>query len=184
MSTVAPQLYASPKMTSSFLLCISFQFLMVSQPDIYIKDSALKTLCKNANNVFSVSKKYDIDPFVLTSLVYRESRWEKTQVGSSGDCGLTQVLHKYVKGVSCKDLFEPSLALEEGAKKLNIFKKYLIKKSKPPTVRKTLKCYKSGYNCGCKYCNLYADGIIDLSDKLKNIYIKNKQYIERENYVY
>ena len=171
-------------MTNSFLLCVSFQFLMVSQPDIYIKDSALKTLCKNADNLFLVSKKYNIDPFVFASLIYTESRWEKTQIGSSGDCGLTQVLHKYVKDVSCKDLFKPSLALEEGAKKLDIFKKYLIKKSKPPTLRKTLKCYKSGYNCGCKYCNLYADKIIDLSNKLKNIYIKNKQYIERENYVY
>ena len=115
---------------NSFALCIAFNFLL-SQGTIHVKDSSLKTMCANAQTVISESKNFNIDPFILTSLIYHESRWEKNANGPTGDCGLSQVLHKYIPNTTCKDLHNPKLAIYHGARLLNIFRNYLKTKSQP-----------------------------------------------------
>lgn len=156
---------------NSFALCIAFNFLLI-QGNIYVKDSALKTMCSNAKYIISKSKQFNIDPFVLTALIYHESRWQKDATGTAGDCGLAQTLHKYIPNTTCKDLHNPKIAIHHGAKFLNTFKNYLKVKSKPHAPKDYLKCYPSGYKCACTRCNQYSNKIMKLANKIKQKYIK------------
>lgn len=154
---------------NSFALCIAFNFLL-SQGTIHVKDSSLKTMCANAQTVISESKNFNIDPFVLTSLIYHESRWEKNANGPTGDCGLSQVLHKYIPNTTCKDLHDPKLAIYHGARLLSIFRNYLKAKSKPYSPEHYLKCYPSGYKCACIRCNQYSAKVLSLANKIRRKY--------------
>ena len=156
-------------MINSFILCISFNFLSISN-SIDIKSSGLSTLCQNANYLNQIYEEYKIDPFIYSSLIYYESRWEPNLKSHAGACGLSQVLHKYVKGVSCKDLFDPKSSMLYGAKNLSYWKKY-----KKGSISKALKCYSTGYKCSY---SSYSRRIIKLSKLIKNQYKIIKRKIE------
>jgi hypothetical protein len=156
---------------NSFALCIAFNFLL-SQGSIYVKDSALKTMCSNAKTVIVESQRFDIDPFVLTSLIYHESRWQRDATGPTGDCGLAQNLHKYIPNTTCKDLHNPKVGIHHGAKFLSAFKTYLKRNSKPHSPKDYLKCYPSGYRCACTRCNQYSRKVMNLANKIKEKYTK------------
>ena len=154
---------------NSFALCVAFNFLII-QGVVHVKDSALKTMCNNSQTLITESQHFNINPFVLTSLIYHESRWQQNATGSAGDCGLAQVLHKYVPHTTCKDLYNPKVAIHHGARFLNTFKRYLKSKQRPHSAKHYLKCYPSGYKCSCARCNQYSSKVIKLADKIKEQY--------------
>lgn len=156
-------------MINGFLLCISFNFLSISNT-IDIKEEGLQTLCNNAHHLNEIKNKYNIDPFIYASLIYYESRWQPKVRSHAGACGLSQVLHKYIKGVSCEDLFEPETALFHGAKNLAYWKKY-----KDGSISNALKCYSTGYKCSY---SSYSKRILLLSKKIRNQYNQIKRTMD------
>ena len=58
---------------------------------------------------------YRIDPALLIALAWEESRGRSDLVSPRGACGATQVLPRYVAGVSCSDLGDLDTAYLVGA---------------------------------------------------------------------
>ena len=165
---------------NSFFLCIAFNFLIVKN-QVYLNEDSLNTLCKNSEYLIQESSKHNIDPFVVVALIYNESGWRKKISNSAGACGLTQVLHKYLKGVSCKALYDPKLSIHHGIRILSIYKKHLKSKKNNKNIKNVLQCYASGYKCKCKRCKAYAYRIMRLAKSLKQQYrIIEKVYNEQD----
>ena len=81
--------------------------------------------CQQSTIVLEESKKNDIPPELLFSLIFYESRWSPKVKSPSGACGLTQVLPRYTKGTvgkhySCKDLKDPATSIKVGAEILGM----------------------------------------------------------------
>ena len=160
---------------NSFFLCLAFNFSIIKQ-EVFIYKDSLKTLCNSAEYLIQESKQNKIDPFVMTALIYYESAWQHNISGPTGDCGLTQILHKYVKDTSCKDLYQPNLAIYHGIRVLRTYKTYLENKNRPSAISDALKCYPSGYKCECTRCDAYSKKIMRLANKLKKEYKKIRKY--------
>ena len=74
-------------------------------------------VCKHSETVVKLSQGFDIEPEVIVSLVYHESRWTATARSRAGACGLTQVIPRWTKNpkLTCKQLKEnPTLSLDVG----------------------------------------------------------------------
>ena len=76
-------------MTLVELLCAAYVSLLLPNADI---------ACENMETIVEASEQHAVDPAVMVSLIYVESRWKPTAVSSAGACGLTQVLPKYSAG--------------------------------------------------------------------------------------
>jgi soluble lytic murein transglycosylase-like protein len=140
------------------IFCLSLGFLSYTQA-LEIKPLGLRTLCENTEHIFNASKIHKLDPFVLTALIYNESRGIPNLESSAGACGLTQVIPKYVRGVSCRDLFKPKKSIYVGAKSLSYWLEL-----KNQSMHKALQCYSTGFKCSYKS---YAKRILRISKKIK-----------------
>jgi len=109
--------------------------------------------CKHMDSVVKYSEKYNIDPVVLTSMIYVESRWNPKAESHAGACGLTQVIPKWSRKfgyVSCKQLKQnPEMAIRKGAQILN----YWIYKYGRGKLTTGLCAYNAGYRCKGKNKN-------------------------------
>ena len=123
---------------TSELLCIAV--LNLGMPNAELA-------CDYMEDVVEASETNGIDPAILISLVYYESRWTPTAVSRAGACGLTQVLPRYTKNpkLTCKQLQDPRRSIYAGSKALG---HWLKKYNKYP---KALCGYNAGYTCGKKY---------------------------------
>jgi len=103
--------------------------------------------CKHMDAVVEYSEKYDIDPVLLTALIYAESRWNPKVESKAGACGLTQVIPKWSRKfgyVSCNQLKNnPDLAIKKGAQILS----YWINNYNRGNIRLGLCGYNAGYRC-------------------------------------
>ncbi len=143
---------------TSIIFCLSLGFLSYTQT-LEIKPLGLRVLCENTEHIFNASKIHNLDPFVLTALIYNESRGIPNLESSAGACGLTQVIPKYVRGVSCRDLFEPKKSIYTGAKSLGYWLEF-----KNQSINKALQCYSTGFKCRYKS---YAKRVLKISNKIK-----------------
>ena len=86
--------------------------------------------CKHMPTVVQAAEKNGINPYILTSLIYVESRWSASARSGANACGLTQIIPRFTKKskagyVSCRQLQQnPTMAIERGAQIL----KYWIQK--------------------------------------------------------
>ena len=102
-------------MNSAIALC-----LVVSS--LNITEEAKKTACDNMPHVINYSKAADIDPVLILSMMYVESRFQKNIVSRSGACGLMQLIPKWNKEevngknikYSCKEIMEPERNIRLG----------------------------------------------------------------------
>jgi soluble lytic murein transglycosylase-like protein len=98
---------------SATALCMSAYMIGLPSPEY---------VCEHTTTVKELSEDYDIQPEIIMSLVYHESRWNPKAKSRAGACGLTQVIPKWVKepGVSCQQLMkDPELSLRVGVRILN-----------------------------------------------------------------
>ncbi len=149
-------------MLNSFYLCMVFTMLS-STPDFQLSENAKITACQQARTIATVSIEEGVDPFILSALIFQESRFEPTAKSHAGACGLTQVIPKYVDQTCTQLISNPALSIEVGA---TILKTWLDKKHS--SYLKGLQCYATGYKCN--YPN-YAKRIIKKSKKLQKIYL-------------
>ena len=98
---------------SATALCMSAYMIGLPNPEY---------ICEHTTTVKELSEDYGIQPEIIMSLVYHESRWNPKAKSRAGACGLTQVIPKWVKEprVSCQQLMkDPKLSLRTGVKMLN-----------------------------------------------------------------
>tara|TARA_R100001594_G_scaffold130720_2_gene169975 strand:+ start:3697 stop:4215 length:519 start_codon:yes stop_codon:yes gene_type:complete len=158
------------------LLCAAYVSLLLPNADI---------ACQNMEHLVQVAERNDLEPAVLVSLIYVESRWTPDAVSRDGACGLSQVLPKYSAGyrnrfgerLTCRQLKDPKNSISRGAKILA----YYLKKYRK---------YKRGlcaYNAGWTRCkrtssrnkgHRYAKKVLKISRKLK----REMRRIELEEY--
>ena len=74
-----------------------------------------------ANEIIEKSKKLGLDPRLSLALAYRESKFDPTAVGTSGEIGLMQIMPSTGKlmGYTEKDLKDPSRNIDAGLQYLN-----------------------------------------------------------------
>lgn len=156
---------------NKLFLCLALANL--SNTDFKMKPNSLKTACQYSEKLIIQSEKQKVSPFLMASLIWVESRFEKKAISNKKACGLTQVLAKYSK-YSCKSLQKPSISIEEGVRAFTFW--YEHKKN----IKKALECYNSGY-----YCNSpsYSKQILTKTKLLKTEYKKiqlNYDYLWRK----
>lgn len=138
---------------------------IISNPALFSHSGAIRA-CRYSKIVIKASKKYNLDPYLLTALIKVESNWKPRVVSSAGACGLTQVLHKYSK-YNCEQLKNPKTSILEGAKKLNFW----IYKYGKGDLKTGLCGYNAGFRCKGKKPNkkglTYAKKVVTMSDMLK-----------------
>tara|TARA_Y100000034_G_C6887059_1_gene407411 strand:+ start:1131 stop:1577 length:447 start_codon:yes stop_codon:yes gene_type:complete len=135
------------------------------------------------DTVVESAEEYNIDPAVMVSLIFVESRWKPDAVSRDGACGLTQVLPRYSGGfrgrfgkkLTCKQLQDPVTSIQKGTR---IFSWWLRRYG-----RSRYKIGLCGYNSGfrCKgptkvKGHRYARKVLRLSRLLK----RRMKRIERE----
>lgn len=160
-------------MLSSFYLCMTFTMLSTTH-DFQLTENGKLIACDYANAIITVSEEENLDPFVLSALIYQESRFEPKVKSPVGACGLTQVVSKYVPE-TCKQLMNnPHRAIEVGA---SILRSWMIKKDL--SYSKALQCYATGYKCNYPK---YAKRILARSKKLKNLYLLTQRKMDNAIY--
>lgn len=104
--------------------------------------------CDYMEDVVEAADINQIDPAILISLIYYESRWKATAVSPRGACGLTQVLPKFTRNprVTCKQLKDPHTSIHRGAQALARWKTKATY-----TQPRALCAYNAGYTCGKRY---------------------------------
>lgn len=150
---------------NKLFLCLALSSL--SNSEFQMKKTSIKTACAMSEQIILKSGEKNLSPFVLASMIWAESRWQKAVISNKGACGLTQVLPKYSK-YSCKELQDPKTSIKEGSRALSFW----VKKKKD--VEKALECYNSGYRCKSPK---YAKQIMTKTAILKTRYLKiSKKY--------
>lgn len=126
------------KINATFL-CLTFFNL---QQDIKLDNEGLSNVCLYSQDLITISEEENFNPFILSSLIYQESRWKNNLVSTKKACGLTQVLTKYL-GVNCDFLHRnPDLAIQTGLHVLSIYLEHT-----DGNLHKALECYSTGYKC-------------------------------------
>ena len=134
---------------NKLFLCLALGSL--SNTSFQMNRTSLRTACAASEQVIALARDANLSPFLLASMIWAESRWQKTAVSHKGACGLTQVLPKYSR-YTCKQLKRPNISLIAGVENLSFW----IKKKK--NISKALECYNSGYACKSP---TYAKSIIN-----------------------
>ena len=123
---------------------IVFCAALTSHVDVMGK-TATEIACQNSEIILEASEKHDIDPYLLTSLIYVESNWHTNAVSTSNACGLTQVIPTYSK-FNCEELKVPKNGIMEGARILG----KLTHKFSKGNVDLALCSYNVGPRCSVK----------------------------------
>jgi soluble lytic murein transglycosylase-like protein len=137
-------------MTTAELICMAI--LTIGMPNA-------EYACKHMDSIVKYSDEHNIDPAVLTALIYIESRWSPKAKSRSGACGLTQIIPKWSRKfgyVSCRQLQKnPELAIKKGAQILS----HWIYRYGRGDVSIGLCGYNSGYRCRGKNRNENKKGV-------------------------
>jgi hypothetical protein len=155
-------------MFNAFYMCMVFNMLSTTTHFMLPSDS-VTVACENAQSIITVSEEENINPFILSALVFHESRFMPQAKSPAGACGLTQVMPKYVPP-TCKQLQnDVELSLQTGAIILSMW----LEKKK--TYKIALQCYNSGYKCKNK---TYANNILKTAKILEKTYNLTRRKME------
>ena len=140
--------------------------------------------CQYMDHVVQEAANNRIEPEIMLSLIYHESRWVPSARSHANACGLTQVLPRYtgsdntgVPRLTCEDLFDPVTSITAGAMTL----RYWVYSYG----RKNLRVGLCGYNAGfrCKGKNPHRSGmyysrtVLRTSERIKRKVVE----LRREN---
>ena len=120
---------------------------LAANPGVLSKDE-VKTICDNVDSLVTAAKEKEVPPERLICVAHHESKWIPSLIGSSGECGITQVLP--TKKTPCSELKKISVALEKAASLLsknNLWHRLassVCNKDKKCIIKHTL----MGYNAG------------------------------------
>ncbi|MEK7376079.1 MAG: lytic transglycosylase domain-containing protein [Candidatus Margulisiibacteriota bacterium] len=124
------------------------------------------------NSVMDYSKKYNVNPKLLTALIDRESGFDPMSVSSSNAQGLGQLLPATSASLGIRDPFN----IDEGAKGAAIYTRMMLDRwaGNPNQVPLALASYTEGYNqvlrAGGEYTPAtatYIKGILDVYNSIR-----------------
>jgi soluble lytic murein transglycosylase-like protein len=144
--------------------------MLSTTSSFYITEDSLSTACNVAESIITYSYEESLDPFIVSALIYHESRYKADAKSKAGACGLTQVIPKYVEPTCTQLQYNTDLSVETG---VSVLKTWFVK-SKGSYYR-ALQCYNSGYYCNSKP---YAKKILRTAKKIKLTYIKTQRKME------
>lgn len=138
----------------------------LSNSSLQMSKKGVQTACEQAVHLIETAQEIDISPFVLSAMIWYESRWIPDVTPSpKGACGLTQILPKY-SPYSCRELENPRRSITEGASILYYWYE------REGSIKSALKCYNSGYKCSSTQ---YANTILKKTKLLQAEYLKVQQ---------
>jgi len=175
---------------------IKVLFLCLALQDMSVHNSNI--VCENLNYISKYSLKNKVDPLLLTSILWVESRFTPNAKSRGGACGISQVLPKY--SISCEELMIPENGIREGARIFGLFFNNYAKKN----ISTGLCAYNAGYRCKkeCEKikekctsdnCNkyekclfakkggqVYAKEVIKFHNRLRKKYYKQKNIYNKK----
>jgi len=102
-----------------------------------------KYACTHTKQVVKECKKHKLDPIVFVSLISVESNWRPHVVSYANACGLTQVIPKWSRGWTCKQLKNPKTSIKVGLRILG----YWLHKYAKGNYYTALCGYNAGFRC-------------------------------------
>ena len=102
-----------------------------------------KYACTHTKQVVKECKKHKLDPIVFVSLISVESNWTPHVVSYANACGLTQVIPKWSRGWTCKQLKNPKTSIKVGSRILG----YWLHKYAKGNYYTALCGYNAGFRC-------------------------------------
>lgn len=142
-------------------LCLMWLLASSEDSSFQLKKHQQETACKLSEHVIESSERYAVDPFILSAIVFNESRWTPSVTNNEGAIGLGQIKYIYVPETK-EDLLIPIINLDVMARLLS--DSYYPKEKYAYAIA----CYASGRpKCSNKK---YAKWIIHLANRLKTIY--------------
>lgn len=164
-------------MIDSKTLCLMWHIVTSEDPNIKLYDHQIETACYFSQQVIESSNQNNIDPFVIASIIYNESRWTEKITNKEGACGLGQVVYRYnpenESRKKCNKLLEGQTNIQVISK---ILKKNLEDNKNDYT--KALPCYASGPSCTYK---IYSTIILSKAKTFKKYYRRAKVRLFIEN---
>ena len=150
-------------MTTAELICTAI--MAISMP-------RAEYACKHMNAVVKYSTEHNVDPVLLTSLIYAESRWNPKVESRAGACGLSQIIPKWSRKfgyVGCNQLKKnPTLAIRKGAQILS----YWIHGYGKGSAKIGLCGYNAGYRCRGKNSIRDKNGYTRYTGRVLKMYKK------------
>lgn len=165
-------------MIDSKTLCLMWHLVTSEDPNIKLYDHQIETACYFSQQVIESSNYYQVDPFVVMSIIYNESRWTETITNKEGACGLGQIVYRYNPENESKKKCNKLL---DGFINIKTISKLLSQNlnANKNNYDKALACYASGPKCSYV---IYPKIILSKSKKLKNFYLKAKAKQIIENF--
>jgi soluble lytic murein transglycosylase-like protein len=156
-------------MINKVLLCIALSNL--SNTSMKMSTEGIRTACSQAEHLIETAEAVDVSPFILSAMIWHESRWLPSVVSQVKACGLTQVLEKY-SSYTCAQLKNPHTSITEGTAVLFFWYE------KKGDIYTALKCYNSGYACSS---TSYAKIVLAKSKLLMKEYHQLQKQIGEKN---
>ncbi len=155
-------------------------FHMQNENGLQIKPEVVDIICKNAELIVEYSDKNHINPELILSLMWSESRFQPEVISNVGACGMMQIIPKWSDHKTCAQLQIPDVNIAEGIRQL----KFWIDDYGKGSVEKGLCGYAAGYKCKeSNKATKYAKKVISRSNKLnKNLQKLSKLIHENQNF--
>jgi|TARA_R110000824_G_C14919849_1_gene647589 soluble lytic murein transglycosylase-like protein len=125
-----------------------------------------KYACTHTKQVVKECKKHKLDPIVFVSLIHVESNWRPHVVSYANACGLTQVIPKWSRGWTCKQLKKPKTSIKVGSRILG----YWLHKYAKGNYYTALCGYNAGFRCKgknpIKHGKQYAKKVMKMATRI------------------
>lgn len=151
-------------------MTVLFSLCLLASQNLELSSYQQRMVCNYEHTIRKHARQNELDPALLTALIYVESSFYKSAVSSANACGLTQVVPywtggKETKGIkyTCEQLKHPETSIKVGAQILS----YNIEVYAGGNVDKGLCMYNAGTVC----------------IKKKGFY-KRLGYVKKVNYIY
>jgi soluble lytic murein transglycosylase-like protein len=145
-------------------LAICAFFHMQDNKALDIKPETVELICQNAQLIVDYSAKNQLNPELILSLMWSESRFEPHTVSHHGACGMMQIIPKWSDNLTCAQLQIPIINIAEGTRQLNFW----INDYGKGSTQQGLCAYAAGYKCKVSTkAKKYAKNVIHRSDQLR-----------------
>jgi hypothetical protein len=154
-------------------------FLCIASFGLDLNEEGIDLVCNKVELMVNKSHQANLNPIVVFSVIYHESRWKPEAVSGAGACGLTQIIPKWTGRMTgninytCNQLKDPVTSIKAGALALN----YWINFRANGNLNRGL----CGYNAGNRCLRSNFDGnssytlmVINTASSLETNWLKFK----------
>ena len=129
---------------SAAILCLAIESMSAKGSKYEMPTASVKVACDNAQTLIDSAEKYGINPFIITAIVWNESRWD-TGAFDGSCCGIGQINPSFVPE-TCSQLKDPKVSLQAIPRILFGWREQAPKKTADKDTY-MIACYASGSIC-------------------------------------